>query len=321
MRQASALLLCSLLVLAAGGCENYRKVPRIEARLYGWDEPFSGLEGIKLHVFTTGKIVSTEGAVFGGELTQRMELPVSSFVVEHPRAGLIVFDTGFNPAVRLASRDYLGWLLDTVGCCSLEEGQELVSQMSAVGLDPAAVSYVVLSHLHFDHSGAVESFPAATVVVSRNERRAAAAAKGLRDWFFEGDYDEVGDWLEIDYDRSELWGTFAGHHDLLGDGSVVLVDLRGHSAGSQGMVLRGAGDTILLTGDAAYVEQSWRYAAEPLIAWNMDLWWEQVWRIKKFAQLLPGLLVIPGHDQRGLEETGRPGVLRHVCADHGAVDQ
>ncbi len=57
-------------------------------------------------------------------------------------------------------------------------------------------------------------------------------------------------------DEFELDGppvlTFARSHDLLGDGSVVLVDLAGHTPGSVGVLLNTDDGPVLLAGDAAW---------------------------------------------------------------------
>src|SRR3984893_3839078 len=46
--------------------------------------------------------------------------------------------------------------------------------------------------------------------------------------------------------------TFTRSHDLFGDGSVVLVDLAGHTPGSVGVLLHTSGGYVLLAGDAAW---------------------------------------------------------------------
>jgi len=49
--------------------------------------------------------------------------------------------------------------------------------------------------------------------------------------------------------------TFTRSHDLFGDGSVVLVDLAGHTPGSVGVLLHTSAGPVLLAGDGrlAYV--------------------------------------------------------------------
>ena len=46
--------------------------------------------------------------------------------------------------------------------------------------------------------------------------------------------------------------TFTRSHDLFGDGSVVLVDLAGHTPGSVGVLLHTSAGHVLLAGDAAW---------------------------------------------------------------------
>jgi glyoxylase-like metal-dependent hydrolase (beta-lactamase superfamily II) len=68
---------------------------------------------------------------------------------------------------------------------------------------------------------------------------------------------------------------------------------------------------VLLTGDAAYIEANWRYLARPFLAHDMDRWWVVAWRIKKFAQLVPLAVVIPGHDTAAVERSAHAAVTLH----------
>jgi glyoxylase-like metal-dependent hydrolase (beta-lactamase superfamily II) len=277
-------------------------LPRVDPQLHNWVEPYSGVEGLRLHVFDTGSMVLPQAAVFrGGAWFTRLRMNVPAFVVEHPSGGLIVFDTGVGP--HAASQ----WLA-TLGM--LNVGTDLTSQMRRAGLEPDRVTHVVLSHLHFDHTGGVPGFRNATVVSARGEQAAASAA-GALGFYDEADWQAVGRWIEIDYASGEPYATFISHHDLLGDGSIVLVDLHGHTAGSQGMVVRAPRGPVLLTGDAAWIHKSWRYAARPISADDMDAWWDQIWRIRKLAQLVPSLLVVAGHDLSTLLNLSRDDLVVH----------
>ena len=288
-------LLAAAVVCTA--CDKPRRIPRIEPLLHGWSEAYRGRPGLTLHIFDTGSLSLPSGALYkGGSWAVPRDLVASAFVIEHPQAGLLVFDTGLSPMLRTDPVGYVGWFMGNLGRFNAPEGADLPSQMRAAGLEPDEVSRVVVSHLHFDHTGTMEAFPNATAVVSSEEKKAAAAAPWMQDYFVGGDYNSIDDWMEIDYSKAAAFATFIAHHDLLGDGSVILVDLRGHTAGSQGMLLMMEGSPVLLTGDAAWVEENWRYAAIPSMAYDMDLWWEQIWRIKKFVQLVPDALIVAGHD-------------------------
>jgi glyoxylase-like metal-dependent hydrolase (beta-lactamase superfamily II) len=59
------------------------------------------------------------------------------------------------------------------------EGGDPVTALRAVGIDPASIDFVVVSHLHYDHAGGMvdadgrPSFPRARYVVQRDEAEAA----------------------------------------------------------------------------------------------------------------------------------------------------
>ena len=108
-------------------------------------------------------------------------LPVNLFAVEHP-AGVCVFDTGqtaravrpgylprWHPFLRLARFE-------------LTEADEAAPQLARAGVDPAAVRWVVLSHLHTDHAGGIAGFPGAEVLVSDDRMALRDGAQGPPAW-------------------------------------------------------------------------------------------------------------------------------------------
>jgi glyoxylase-like metal-dependent hydrolase (beta-lactamase superfamily II) len=303
---------CALVAVFACGCDEDRGVPRIDPDLRNWDTPYEGKAGVRLHVFNTGSMLVPEAAVFrGGNWFVRRRLDVPAFVIETSNSDLVVFDTGLSDEIRTNRFGYLGLVGSMLNRVDMPATGALPVQMKAAGLDPGRVRYVVLSHLHFDHTGSIRAFPGATVVTARGEKDEALATSGFMDFFREQDFNGAARWTEIDYSAGEPFATFLSHHDLLGDGAMILVDLHGHTRGSQGMLLRAPQGPILLTGDAAWVDESWVYAGTPISADDMEAWWEQIWRIKKMAQVVPQLLVVAGHDVSRVVKQNRPDVMVH----------
>lgn len=306
-------MLAALALLAAtGGCQDPLPIPRIEPSLEGWAAPYAGLDGLEVHAFRTGAVRSVEAATFaGGSWTSAIEMGVWAFVISHPTRGLVVFDTGLSERARSEPEHYVGWLGARLGMLDVPEGAGLAAQMTRAGLDPGDVNTVILSHLHFDHTGGIGDFPSAEIVVGSAERD---WVKGGVAWSDFVDVDALADvdrWRAIDYQVESPLATFFGAHDLFGDGSLVVLDLSGHTPGSQGLLVRTAQAPILLTGDAAWTEKSWRWSARPISAYDMNLWWEQAWRVRKFAMLEPLLVVIPGHDDRTVAEVGIAAFRAH----------
>ncbi len=296
-----------------GACHPSLPIPRIEPVLANWTQPYTGNDKLRVHVFDTGTLTLPQAAAWAGGYWMSSErFDMLAFVIEHPEHGLVVFDTGLSPKIVDDSEAYMGKLLSWMSRPEMSEGMDLPSQMRAVGLDPAAVDTVVLSHLHFDHTGSLEEFPNATVVVAGAELAEARSDSWRNTYVLPGDFDGVTSWREIDFEDAEPVATFVAGIELFGDGSMHVVDLEGHTPGSMGLLLHTAPSPMLLTGDAAWVEQSWRYAARPIDAWDMRMWWEQIWRIKKMAQLVPDLVVVPGHDADVLTKVSAPAVILHT---------
>jgi N-acyl homoserine lactone hydrolase len=302
-----------VLVVASAGCEQARRVPRVEPTLHAWPRPYRGLPGLELHVFDTGTFSMPRGFLAqGGSWFERRDVPVPAYVIRHPDGGWIVFDTGFSKLVNEDPNRYIGFLASIVGGFAMGEGQDLPSQMRESGIEPADVTHVVLSHLHFDHAGSIEGFPDAEIVVSADERRQARSAGTDFSLFNAADTDDVSRWHEITFDPMQPYATFTSHVDLLGDGSLILLPTPGHSHGSIALLVMLEDGPVLLAADAAPVEESWRYAAMPLWAANRDLWWDSIWRIKRFLQLVPESLLLGGHDARGMGIANRPAIVPHL---------
>ncbi|HEX6391616.1 MAG TPA: N-acyl homoserine lactonase family protein [Solirubrobacteraceae bacterium] len=163
-------------------------------------------------------------------------LSVWSFAIEHPD-GLVVVDAGQDPDHKRAWWD----LYEAVAVrFDATPADALDVRLREAGLDPAAVSHHVFTHLHVDHVGAG---PIARPVLHRDEWKAAtrpgAQLLGYRRARF-SDPLLVGD-----------------DHDLFGDGRVRLLATPGHTAGHQSvLVTPDEGPRVLLAGDAVYSEDA-----------------------------------------------------------------
>ena len=49
----------------------------------------------------------------------------------------------------------------------MSEGQDCATQLRQLGVEPGAVRYVVQTHLHIDHTGALGHFPSASSSMTR----------------------------------------------------------------------------------------------------------------------------------------------------------
>lgn len=179
-----------------------------------------------------------------------MRLVASCYLIQHGDH-YMMWDTGFPTSD-------LGKKFDGSGAMSDRLNVTLVDQLKTLGLTPAQVTEVGISHYHSDHTGQAQDFPQARLLLGRgdvdvlrqpdNER-----AKPLAHWLTEG-----GKLDAVDGDR-----------DVYGDGSVLMLNLPGHTPGHHGLLVKlPKTGYVLLSGDAAHLRDN--YDSNGVPPWNVD---------------------------------------------------
>jgi glyoxylase-like metal-dependent hydrolase (beta-lactamase superfamily II) len=304
------LLLIGALFGLGAGCEKERRVPYIVPKLQNWQQPYAGKRGLELHAFSVGTLDVVEAALLkGGSLTRR-QLPVLAFVLRHPQQGLVVVNTGLHRRFREPDVD-LGGLLGMTVDAHLESGQDLPSQMQAANLPAEKVRWVILSDLRFMNAGELEAFPKARVVVSRLQHQ--NAYRGGEE-YARIDFDDVETWRFIEFDDAKPLGTMQAAVDLFDDESCLIVESNGRTEGGVGVVLRLPTRAVFLADSLAPVPETLRYAASPASLSDPEAWWDGIWRLKRFKDLEPALLVVPGHSDEELRSAGSKQIVVHDFA-------
>ena len=171
-------------------------------------------------------------------------IPTTVGIIEHPKGGLVLWDTGINDAVADPDRGEAYWgpgIRDAFGAHGFTREHAIDAQLERLGMRPADVRYVVYSHLHLDHAGGMSYFPNAIHIGQRDEFRYAMWPDPWnRPVYCPNDFRDIRglDIMEID-----------GDFDLFADGTMRLVKTPGHTPGHQSLVVDG---TYVLVGDACY---------------------------------------------------------------------
>ncbi len=161
-----------------------------------------------------------------------VEAPTTVGIIEHPKHGLILWDTGMNDAVADPDRGDAYWgagLRAAFGTHGFTRDHAVDRQLQRLGHRPEDVRYVVYSHLHLDHAGGMCYFPQAVHVVQRDEIRYALWPDAwTRPVYCQNDFQDIRklDILEVE-----------GDSDLFDDGSMRLLKTPGHSPGHQALIL------------------------------------------------------------------------------------
>jgi N-acyl homoserine lactone hydrolase len=249
-----------------------------------------------------------------------LEVPVPAFLVEHPTAGPILVDTGLHPSVAVKPNENFGRLtLFAFTDLRMDPEQAAPAQLRALGIEPASVRTVVMTHLHVDHASAISEFPDATFLVSGAEWDAATSGGRLRG-YVRRQFDHAFDYRLLDFDgpATESFAGFGRSFDLFGDGSVRCVYTPGHTPGHVSVVLRLREREVLLAGDAVYLLQNLDEMRPSHRTADDHLYERSLREMRHYVTETPGTLVVPSHDWevwQGLDPVYDGGTSRRASPE------
>ena len=189
----------------------------------------------------------TAFVVEGKRRPAKVRMGLTTFLVEHPDATFLI-----DPSVceDIAERSLSEMSAPLRKAVEPPKDHLAIRQMLAeAGTSPEQIAFALPTHLHWDHVSGLHDLPGLEIRAHTTEwtwsMGPVAPSPGVR-----------GALVDRPVSTYELDGppvlTFTRSHDLLGDGSVVLVNLAGHTPGSVGVLLNTAGGPVLIAGDAAW---------------------------------------------------------------------
>jgi len=171
-----------------------------------------------------------------------MEFVDNWYLIKHAQ-GWMIWDTGVTDAIaampdgqKPADPEATHW----------KRPKTLASQLEQLGVKPSDVKYVAVSHTHPDHTGNVELFPQAMLLVQKAEYEWPGANNAPR--------------FKAEHPVTKL----EGYRDVFGDGSVTIIATPGHTPGHQSLLVKlpktGA---VVLSGDAVHFQSNWEQRRVP----------------------------------------------------------
>ena len=143
----------------------------------------------------------------------------------------------------------------------VEYAVSLVDQLAGLGITPADVDYIALSHLHFDHIGAANLFAGATWLVQRSEHEVAFGERANP--AFVPQYYSALETAETQ--------VLDGDHDVFGDGKVRLISLPGHTPGHMALALdMQETGKLVLSGDLYHFKRSRELKSVPVFNHDVE---------------------------------------------------
>ena len=201
---------------------------------------FSGLasaQADKLYVLDCGWSHNTDVARWtpGVNVGKPVDMSENCYLI-HDAKGYFLWDTGYPDAVAAMPDGQSS----QGGATVVKRVRTLAAQLQEIGVKNSDIQYVGISHTHPDHTGNLDLFPDATIVIQKAEFDATQATPRPA------------------FPAAHKAMKLEGDKDIFGDGAVTVISTPGHTVGHESLLvhLQKTG-WIILTGDAVHLKENW----------------------------------------------------------------
>ena len=224
---------------------------------------------------------------------ERRRVAVVATVIEHPKVGPILFDTG---CAQNAKEEWPAPVWDIFPVNVYEEKHHLDKALAAAGYGIEDVRAVVIGHLHLDHAGGLEHFRGSNIPIYAHEKEIkehyyAVATKEDIGVYLPGDLNWELNWQPILRDETELF-----------DG-ITVRNMPGHTPGLLTMQVETTNSGhFMLTSDLYHVRDVFEQDLTQGWLGRDSHSWSRSHRWMKQLQHRYDATMVYGHDASVLEE-------------------
>jgi N-acyl homoserine lactone hydrolase len=221
---------------------------------------------LRLYVFDCGTLHVADVGRFQlkKEEVSTTDLSVACYLIVHPK-GTLIWDTGaipdsaWTPTGNPLSQHIV---LPDSEQRDVVMRKSLQSQLAEIGYSPSAITYLALSHYHYDHTANANEFSGATWFVRQVERDIMFSANPAGAV-------QPSTYSALRNSKTVIIAT--DDYDVFGDGTVVIKFAPGHTPGHQVLYVKLAKTGgVVLSGDLYHFPEERALGRVPTIDFNQD---------------------------------------------------
>lgn len=268
---------------------------------------------IKLKAFQAGHCLHAEHVILKNGNRTKCRFPFLVFLIQHPKYGNILVDTGYSQHIFDETRNFPYWLYSHVITPVIFNTDDAIAiQLRQQGLSAKAIDYVIITHFHADHISALTDFPNASFICSDlayqsiiNMGRLKALTKAFLPGLLPPDFSDRLHVLSIsDFSLNpDLPGFLT--HPFFDITEIQFVYLPGHAAGQLGVLIMGEPAYFLLA-DACWKKESFESFILPksIVKIFTDDWGDYLSTLRHLHDIYKEkeeLVMIPTHCSQSAE--------------------
>lgn len=259
--------------------------------------------GLRFSLVKTAETKTLDAfTVAGGKWTETAIASHMAVLIEH-HAATLLFDTSLGRQIDSQFASEMPWYDKPL--LQYGEVQPVRDQLERDGI---RVDRILLSHAHWDHASGLVDFPEVPVWAPYEEIEFSQIATPPA--VLPSQFKHKIKWVPYGFAPQPFMG-FSESHDLFGDGSLVLVPMRGHTPGSVGLFITlDDGRRFFFTGDASWRLEGFTGPKEKFwISRNMvdndrAATHQVLQQVHQLLKREPELMVIPAHDAEVQQRLG-----------------
>ena len=204
----------------------------------------------------------------------KLTFTFSCYLIKHG-TDYMVWDTGFAP-----------------GSAPTAPKVGIVDRLKELNVTPDQVKWVGISHFHADHTGQLDPFKNATLVIGKGDWDQVTSPTPMQGANVAG----FKSWI----DEKRKVEPLTADKDVFGDGTVIVLRMPGHTPGHSGLLVRlKEMGPVLLSGDAVHFRENYETSGVPNFNFDRAATVASIERIKPIAGNLKATVVIQ-HDMRDI---------------------
>lgn len=271
---------------------------------------------VKFQLFDTGYCTHSEKTAIQGGRNIQCKFHSICALIHHPTMGYILFDTGYAERFYKSTQSFPFSIYPRITPVYHECSQSLINQIKDKKLN---IEHIFISHFHADHIGGLKDFPNVQFICSEkayshvhNKSGISAVKQGYLPTLMPDDFSDRVKYIEsyLFVELEKKYFPFTHGWDLIGDGSLIAIDLDGHAYGQMGLLIKGQNKDYFLVADACWLSQAYREYLPPhfitrILFSDTKKYLENLKKLHQLYVNNSNILILPTHCPETLKLVGQ----------------